>query len=53
VDVKIKYLSRKLSFSCVFSFVNSIYLVLHVYVQTFDVMRVKKKSLVPNRTLVY
>jgi hypothetical protein len=39
--------SRKLLSSCVFSFVNSLYLVLHAYIQTFD-----EPNLVPDLILI-
>jgi hypothetical protein len=39
--IRLKKLSRKLSSPYIFSFVNSLYLVLHAYVQTFDVMETK------------
>jgi hypothetical protein len=39
--IRLKKSSRKLSSPYIFSFVNSLYLVLHAYVQTFDVMETK------------
>jgi len=36
-----KDLSCKLLFSCIFSFVISLYLVLYAYIQIFDVTEVK------------
>jgi hypothetical protein len=34
--IRLKNLSRKIILICVFSFVNSLYLILHACVQTFD-----------------
>jgi hypothetical protein len=39
--IRLKNLSHKLVSSCVFSFVNSLYLILHACVQTSDVIGVK------------
>jgi hypothetical protein len=39
--IRLKKSSHKLSSPYIFSFVNSLYIVLHAYVQTFDVIGTK------------
>ena len=49
--IRLKKSSRKLFSSCVFSFVNNLYLILHACIQTFDVIRTKVYRREPNRAL--
>ena len=41
-NYRLKDLSRKLLYRCVFNFINSLYLIFHICIQTFNTIDVKK-----------